>query len=302
MAGHARPPRHRRGGPDGARQRGRGRAGRRANLVLVGDPQQLAQPIEGLAPARRRRVGARTRARPVSRRSPTTAACSSTRRGGCTPTSASSSPISPTSPGSPPHPNCSGQRVAGDDALGGSGVRWIPVEHAGNKLGSDEEVAAVRDCLDSLIGREWVDFDGVVVADHAATTSWSSRRTTCRSTCCIDALPDGARVGTVDKFQGQEAAVAIVSMATSSAADAAARPGVPAQHEPPQRRRLAGAGAGHRRRQPDPADHGVQVAAPDPTRQRPVPLRRARARLFAAALTIRPARPADSACPPPADR
>jgi len=31
-----------------------------------------------------------------------------------------------------------------------------------------------------------------------------------------DALPDGARVGTVDKFQGQEAAVAIVSMTTSS--------------------------------------------------------------------------------------
>lgn len=29
-------------------------------------------------------------------------------------------------------------------------------------------------------------------------------------------LPDGARVGTVDKFQGQEAQVVIVSMATSS--------------------------------------------------------------------------------------
>ena len=30
-------------------------------------------------------------------------------------------------------------------------------------------------------------------------------------------LPDGARVGTVDKFQGQEAAVCLISMATSSA-------------------------------------------------------------------------------------
>jgi hypothetical protein len=29
-------------------------------------------------------------------------------------------------------------------------------------------------------------------------------------------LPEGARVGTVDKFQGQEAEVVIVSMATSS--------------------------------------------------------------------------------------
>ena len=34
-----------------------------------------------------------------------------------------------------------------------------------------------------------------------------------------DVLPEGARVGTVDKFQGQEAAVAFFSMATSSGAD-----------------------------------------------------------------------------------
>ena len=32
-------------------------------------------------------------------------------------------------------------------------------------------------------------------------------------------LPVGARVGTVDKFQGQEAAVVLISMATSSGAD-----------------------------------------------------------------------------------
>jgi uncharacterized protein len=117
------------------------------------------------------------------------------------------------------HPNCSGQRIAGDDALGGSGVRWIPVEHTGNKLGSDEEVAAVRTCLDSLIGREWVDFDGVAspitLNDVVVVAPYNVQVHK-----LIDALPDGARVGTVDKFQGQEAAVAIVSMAASSAADA----------------------------------------------------------------------------------
>ena len=32
-------------------------------------------------------------------------------------------------------------------------------------------------------------------------------------------MPDGARVGTVDKFQGQEAEVVIVSMTTSGADD-----------------------------------------------------------------------------------
>ena len=36
----------------------------------------------------------------------------------------------------------------------------------------------------------------------------------------IEALPDGARVGTVDRFQGQEAPVVIYSMTSSSADDA----------------------------------------------------------------------------------
>ena len=37
--------------------------------------------------------------------------------------------------------------------------------------------------------------------------------------CLVEALPAGARVGTVDRFQGQEAAVSIFSMATSSVED-----------------------------------------------------------------------------------
>ncbi len=37
--------------------------------------------------------------------------------------------------------------------------------------------------------------------------------------CLVEALPPGARVGTVDRFQGQEAAVSIFSMATSSVED-----------------------------------------------------------------------------------
>jgi superfamily I DNA and/or RNA helicase len=37
--------------------------------------------------------------------------------------------------------------------------------------------------------------------------------------CLVEALPLGSRVGTVDRFQGQEAAVSIFSMATSSVED-----------------------------------------------------------------------------------
>ena len=37
--------------------------------------------------------------------------------------------------------------------------------------------------------------------------------------CLRDHLPDGVRIGTVDKFQGQEGAVTFFSMATSSGAE-----------------------------------------------------------------------------------
>ena len=49
--------------------------------------------------------------------------------------------------------------------------------------------------------------------------SWSSRPTTRRSTCCARRSGDAVRVGTVDKFQGQEADVVLYSMASSSGDD-----------------------------------------------------------------------------------
>ncbi len=114
---------------------------------------------------------------------------------------------------------CRRQRVVGGGALGGHGLRWLPVEHAGNKLSSDEEAAAVARCYESLVGGRWIGANGVerpitiddvlVVAPYNAQVHAIGRL-----------LPPGARVGTVDKFQGQEAAIVIVSMATSSAADA----------------------------------------------------------------------------------
>ena len=51
-------------------------------------------------------------------------------------------------------------------------------------------------------------------------TSLSSPLTTPRCPTSSSRLPKGARVGTVDKFQGQEAAVVIYSLTTSSPEDA----------------------------------------------------------------------------------
>lgn len=108
------------------------------------------------------------------------------------------------------------QAVGGDDDLAGSGLRWVGVEHSGNRTSSEEEAETICRLVRSLIGRPWTNQDGqlgiltpydlLVVAPYNAQVN-----------LLADCLPDGVRVGTVDKFQGQEAAVAIVSMAASSA-------------------------------------------------------------------------------------
>ena len=61
-------------------------------------------------------------------------------------------------------------------------------------------------------------------------------------------LPADARVGTVDKFQGQEAPISIYSMTTSHGGPRAARDGLPLQPQPAERRDVAGPLRGGRRR------------------------------------------------------
>ncbi|KRT62939.1 MAG: hypothetical protein XU10_C0018G0051 [Chloroflexi bacterium CSP1-4] len=106
---------------------------------------------------------------------------------------------------------------------GGMGLRWLPIEHAGNDSDSPQEADAVARALEGLIGRPWTDRYGavrpltagdiVVVAPYNAHVAAIERAVERR-------LGLRARVGTVDKFQGQEGTVAIYSMASSSAEDA----------------------------------------------------------------------------------
>jgi uncharacterized protein len=111
------------------------------------------------------------------------------------------------------------QDLAVSNGSGGIGLRYLPVEHAGNRTLSQEEVDRVNQTFRGLVGLPWIDRDGqarplgvedvLVVAPYNAQV----RR-------LIETLPEAARVGTVDKFQGQEAPVVIYSMATSSVDDA----------------------------------------------------------------------------------
>jgi uncharacterized protein len=116
------------------------------------------------------------------------------------------------------NPECARQTVIGDDALAGTGLRWLPIAHAGNRSASDEEAIAVAGVVESLVGRRWVDRDGVerplTAADVLVVAPYNAHVATLRGAVLADVA-----VGTVDRFQGQEAAVVIYSMATSLAED-----------------------------------------------------------------------------------
>jgi predicted RecB family nuclease len=115
------------------------------------------------------------------------------------------------------------QALAGQPPVGGTGIRWQPVIHAGDESASIAEAEIVADAIEDLLGREWTDRFGrprrlaiediVVVAPYNAHVAAIQRSVEKR-------LGRPGRVGTVDRFQGQEAPVAIYSMAASTADDA----------------------------------------------------------------------------------
>jgi uncharacterized protein len=186
------------------------------NLVLVGDPRQLAQPLQGSHPpgvgvsALDHLLGDDVTIAPdrgvlldlTWRMHPDVSAFVSRsfyegRLGS--------------------EPRCARQAVVIDGAAI-TGLRTSFVEHEGDRVRSDAEARRVGDVIDQLIRSAWRDDRGferalslddiVVVAPYNAQVA-----------CLVESLPSGARVGTVDRFQGQEAAVSIFSMATSSVED-----------------------------------------------------------------------------------
>ncbi|HEY3117327.1 MAG TPA: TM0106 family RecB-like putative nuclease [Chloroflexota bacterium] len=102
-----------------------------------------------------------------------------------------------------------------------AGLWWVPVTHTGNDNRSDEEAEVVARLARDLVEgpASWIDAHGkekklgwkdvLIVAPYNAQVAAINRL-----------LPKQARVGTVDKFQGQEAPVSIYSMATSTPEEA----------------------------------------------------------------------------------
>ena len=112
------------------------------------------------------------------------------------------------------------QVIFGNTPFAGSGLYYVPLKHEGNQNRSEEEVDVIARIVYQLTSSvvTWTNASGrtlplikediLIVAPYNAQVAALTER-----------LP-ACHIGTVDKFQGQEAAVVIYSMTSSSPQDA----------------------------------------------------------------------------------
>ncbi len=116
------------------------------------------------------------------------------------------------------HPDCENQGTAF-----GTGLRRLIVDHVGCATSSIEEADAIFDEIVRLLGADWTDSAGLtkplVASDFMVVAPYNDQVDLLRARLALDARTVGVQVGTVDKFQGRQAAVVMFSMATSSDAD-----------------------------------------------------------------------------------
>lgn len=102
------------------------------------------------------------------------------------------------------------------------GLHPVPVAHTGNSTESLEEADRIVELARGLLGRPWTAPDEerhespLSVRDLIVIAPYNAQVATIRARLEAEGL-QGIRVGTVDKFQGQEAVVALVSLSASSA-------------------------------------------------------------------------------------
>jgi superfamily I DNA and/or RNA helicase len=112
------------------------------------------------------------------------------------------------------------QEIKSTGRIRGTGLRFVPVVHTGNQNSSPEEAEVVRQLVADILGSAttWVDREGaekpVTLEDILIIAPYNAQVFDLK-----DRIP-GARIGTVDKFQGQEAPIVIYSMTTSTSVDA----------------------------------------------------------------------------------
>lgn len=184
------------------------------NIVLVGDPQQLPQVIQGAHPA------------------PANLSCLQWMLGEHATVPDDRGIFLPVTRRMHPavckfiseqvyedrlesHADTSRQRIA-ETPYPEAGAFLVPVEHEGNSQVAEEEVEAIRAAAKDLMAGTFSEKDGtsrpVTGEDIIVVAPYNAQVNALRA-----ALPPAIRVGTVDKFQGQEAPICLVSMTASSA-------------------------------------------------------------------------------------
>ncbi|GAA5142525.1 TM0106 family RecB-like putative nuclease [Prosthecobacter algae] len=117
------------------------------------------------------------------------------------------------------HADCATQNISVSGNEGalvskGVGIVFSGVEHDGNIQQSDEEVHRAKAIFEELLGRPHTTKNGetrpLVLSDFLFIAPYNAQVRSLQA-----ALPTGARVGSVDKFQGQEAPVCILSLCSS---------------------------------------------------------------------------------------
>lgn len=194
------------------------------SLVLLGDPQQLDQPLRGAHPpgAERSALGYLLDGRPTL---PDPEGLFLDRTWRLHPDLCAYTSEVFYAGQLQPIDGLEHQALEGVAPADGTGVRWRPVTHAGNSTDSAEEAGVIAALVSDLMAANarWTDRGGttrplaldevLVIAPYNAHVDLIKERLAAAGLA-------GARVGTADKLQGQQAVVSIYAMGSSSAEEA----------------------------------------------------------------------------------
>jgi uncharacterized protein len=194
-------------------------AGAARNLVLLGDPQQLAQPSQASHPPG---VGVSALGHILGERAtmPADAGLLIDRTWRMHPALCSFTSETFYDGKLTGIDGLERQQILGTFPSAGSGLRVAEVPHDGSTNASPDEAAVVARLVQDLLGSEWRDRHGtdrpITPADVLVVTPYNAQIRAIEAALAALGCDAGVQVGTVDKFQGRQAPAVIYSMATSS--------------------------------------------------------------------------------------
>jgi predicted RecB family nuclease len=194
------------------------------SLVLLGDPQQLDQPLRGTHPAgaEQSALGHLLDGKPTI---PDGAGLFLERTWRLHPDICDYTSEVFYAGELLPQPELANQDLHGFGPANGTGLRWVPVKHDGDATESEAEADTITALVGDLLAIEatWTTAAGEIRAlrleDIVVVAPYNAHAELIADTLARAGLTTD-RVGTVDKFQGQEAPISIYAMATSSAEEA----------------------------------------------------------------------------------